>query len=168
MRHPQQEPFANGIHATLGYSLIELAIVLLIIGLVGGTTLSVGKVQMDMAEFQGTKERLEILRDALLLFQKKYGRYPCPALPADGPADASYGQAAAGCDTACPPSGSSSHRPLQPPLLQLSSRLNPSPRAGPAAAVRQPALARRRAEVAPGGAGRKVRLKSLYVWLLIN
>jgi prepilin-type N-terminal cleavage/methylation domain-containing protein len=78
MLSPQIKP-ARGTHSTLsGYSLPELAIVLAIIGLnlVAGMTLSVGKVQINVAEVQGTKERLEIIREALLLFQKKYERYP--------------------------------------------------------------------------------------------
>lgn len=93
-------PFSRCSRSSPGYSLTELDIVLAIIGLISGMTLSIGKVQMDIAEMQGTQERLAIVRDALLLFQKKHGRYPCPALPAEGPADASYGREAAGCDTA--------------------------------------------------------------------
>ena len=93
------------LHAPLhpGLFATELAIVLAIIGLVAGMTLSVGKVQMDVAELQGTKERLETVRAALLLFQKKYERYPCPALPADSSTSATYGQEiSGGCVTACP------------------------------------------------------------------
>ena len=101
MRSPPLTP-AICIHAP-GYSLTELAIVLAVIGLVSGATLSVGKVQMDIAAFQGTQARLETIRGALLLFQKKYERYPCPALPGDTPASATYGrELAGGCAAACP------------------------------------------------------------------
>ena len=103
MCHLQAKPFLQGSPVTPGYSLAELAIVLVIIGLVAGMTLSVGKVQMNVAEWQGTKERLETVREALLLFQKKYERYPCPALPADSSTSTTYGQEiSGGCVTACP------------------------------------------------------------------
>ena len=82
MLSPQLKP-ARDIHATLAYSLTELAIVLTIVGLVAGMTLSVGKLQLEVAEAQSARAGLETIHQALLLFQKKYERYPCPALPAD-------------------------------------------------------------------------------------
>src|SRR4030095_14932734 len=96
-------PLSRCSRSSQGYSLTELAIILAIIGLVSGMTLSVGKVQMDVAELQGTQERLDAVRSALLLFQKKHMRYPCPALPDDTTASATYGvEVAGGCDAACP------------------------------------------------------------------
>jgi prepilin-type N-terminal cleavage/methylation domain-containing protein len=90
-------------HSSQGYSLTELAIVLVIIGLVAGMTLSLGKMQMDIAESEGTRERLQLIHDALSLFQKKNKRYPCPALPAASAADATYGlEVSGGCTSACP------------------------------------------------------------------
>jgi prepilin-type N-terminal cleavage/methylation domain-containing protein len=56
-----------------GFSLMELAIVLSIIALVGGMSMSIGKTMLDVTEINGTRERLETLRAALLLFQKKQG-----------------------------------------------------------------------------------------------
>ena len=96
-------PLSRCSRSSQGYSLTELAMVLAIIGLISGLTLSVGKVQMHVTAIQGTKERLDTIRSALLLFQKKYQRYPCPALPGDNAASATYGVAVAGgCDAACP------------------------------------------------------------------
>jgi alpha-tubulin suppressor-like RCC1 family protein/type II secretory pathway pseudopilin PulG len=90
-------------HSIRGYSLTELAVVLVIIGLVVGLSLSAAKTQLDVAAFKGTQERLNTIRDALQLFQKKYQRYPCPALPTDNSTSATYGQeVTAGCDNACP------------------------------------------------------------------
>jgi hypothetical protein len=85
--------------ASQGYSLTELAIV----GLISAMTLSIGKVQMDSTEFQGTQERLDTIRSALLLFQKKYKRYPCPTSPNVSPTNTAYGEeVTGGCDAACP------------------------------------------------------------------
>ena len=95
-------PLSRCFRSSQGYSLIELGIVLAIIGLVFGLTLSIGKVQMEVAEFQGTKERLSTIRSALLLFQKKHNRYPCPGLPADNSTSATYGTEVAGGCAACP------------------------------------------------------------------
>jgi prepilin-type N-terminal cleavage/methylation domain-containing protein len=98
-------PFSPGARYSQGYSLTELVIVLAIIGLVSGLTVSIGKVQLSVVEIQGTKERLDTVRSALQLFQKKHKRYPCPALPGDSTASASYGlevDAVIGCDAACP------------------------------------------------------------------
>ena len=94
---------ARGTCYTLGYSLAEMAIVLAVIGLISGLSLSVGKTMLGVSAIEGTQERLDVIDSALNLFQLKYKRYPCPALPADPPTSATYGQeVTGGCVTACP------------------------------------------------------------------
>jgi prepilin-type N-terminal cleavage/methylation domain-containing protein len=86
-----------------GYTLTEMAVVLAIVGLVGGLSLAVGKTQMQVGEIRGTQERLENIKQALALFQKKQGRYPCPAVPTDATSAATYGvEASGGCISSCP------------------------------------------------------------------
>ena len=85
-----------------GFSIIELAVVLVIISSVVGVSMSAGITQMRMVKIQGTKNNIALLSKSLELFKTKNGRYPCPALQTDSPADASYGLEATGCDAACP------------------------------------------------------------------
>ena len=99
----QAVPLSRCSHSPHGYSLFELVILLLIIGLIGGLSLSAGKIVLDVSEANDTKERLDTIRAALLLFQKTHERYPCPALPADSSVSATYGvEVAGGCAGTCP------------------------------------------------------------------
>lgn len=90
-----------------GFSLVELSVVLAIIALVVGMSLSAGSMQLDIARFNGTKQKLETVRTALNLFQKKMGRYPCPAEPQLAPSHANYGVEynSGSCTAACPLGG---------------------------------------------------------------
>jgi prepilin-type N-terminal cleavage/methylation domain-containing protein len=48
MHNPPRQSFANGIHATLGYSLIELAVVLAVLSLIAGTMLAVATTKIGL------------------------------------------------------------------------------------------------------------------------
>ncbi len=86
-----------------GYTMTEMAIVMAIISVVVGMSVSAGVTQLQTARIGSTKSTLENVREALLVYEKKQGRYPCPADPTDVPGDATYGVAAASaCDTVCP------------------------------------------------------------------
>jgi len=64
----------------LGFTLVELAIVLIIMALLsGGLMMTVG-TQMENAAHSETQRRLSEARDALLGFTAANGRLPCPAL----------------------------------------------------------------------------------------
>lgn len=76
--------------------------VLVIIGLITGFTLSTGRTQLDIANIQGTQQTLSNVKQALLLFRDKQGRFPCPAPAADASTAATYGVEQTGCDLACP------------------------------------------------------------------
>jgi len=66
-------------HYQRGFSFVELAVVLLAVGMVLGMSLSAGMTQMKMIEVTSTQAKLEKIRDALNAFRDKHGRYPCPA-----------------------------------------------------------------------------------------
>jgi prepilin-type N-terminal cleavage/methylation domain-containing protein len=84
-----------------GFSLVEMAVVLAIVGLlIGGAVATVGAVQQRQ-RFGETSAQLEEIRDALIAFAVVNRRLPCPADPtlADTVAGAGLERAptAAGC-----------------------------------------------------------------------
>ncbi len=85
-----------------GFSLVEMAVILAIVAVIIGVTMSAGKTQIDVANMKTTKDGLANIKQALLLFRDKQGRFPCPALETEGKSSATYGQEQAGCDVACP------------------------------------------------------------------
>ena len=85
------------------YSLIEMAVVLVIIGAVVGTSLSLGATQLKISRISGTQENLYLIRDAMEVFRQKHQRLPCPAPRDVVVTDATYGVEATSCSyTACP------------------------------------------------------------------
>lgn len=73
--------------AEAGLSLLELAIVLLVLGLVLAGGLTPLAAQLEARDRALTAERLEAARDALLGFAGSRGRLPCPDADGDGRAD---------------------------------------------------------------------------------
>ncbi|MBK9237958.1 MAG: prepilin-type N-terminal cleavage/methylation domain-containing protein [Rhodoferax sp.] len=65
-----------------GFTIIEMAIVLLIVGLLLGGGLSVLGVQMEMQRVKGTERLLDEAREALIGFAVVNGRLPRPATSA--------------------------------------------------------------------------------------
>ena len=75
-----------------GFSLIELAIVILIMGLVLGGIAMPLSVQRENARIKQGAEQLAAVQSAIEGFAMVNGRLPCPATPAsDGVADSSGG-----------------------------------------------------------------------------
>lgn len=64
-----------------GYSLIELAIALSIVGLLAGTLLIGLAAQREAADCRAAQRQLDDAGEALLGFAITYGRLPCPARP---------------------------------------------------------------------------------------
>lgn len=64
-----------------GFSLIELAIVLLIVGLLLGGLLGPISTRVEQEERQQTQKQLEDIKEALFGFALTNGRLPCPADP---------------------------------------------------------------------------------------
>lgn len=75
---------------TGGFSLVEMAVVLVIFGLlIGGLVLPLTG-QLDAKRYSETRQELENIKSALIGFAVLYGRLPCPSTVTD-PANANYG-----------------------------------------------------------------------------
>jgi prepilin-type N-terminal cleavage/methylation domain-containing protein len=76
----------------LGFSLIELSIVMLIVGVLIYATLTAGAQQLDIARIIQTKAKLEKIETALALHLKLFGYLPCPAYGTDATASPNFGK----------------------------------------------------------------------------
>ncbi len=83
-------------HPCAGFSLTELAIVLLIAALLVGGMLMPISAQMDLRNSGETRRQLDEIREALLGFAAVNGRLPCPDTDTD-PTAAGYGVEEASC-----------------------------------------------------------------------
>lgn len=68
--------------AQRGFTLVEMAIVLIIVALLSGGMMMSLMAQQDTAAVSETQRRLNEARDALLGYAAANGRLPCPAAPA--------------------------------------------------------------------------------------
>lgn len=83
----------------LGFSLMEMAIVLTIVGLLMAGLLPTLSGQIEVQRRNETTKQLNEIRDALFGYAVINGKLPCPTYTAD-PTDASYGVAPATCTAA--------------------------------------------------------------------
>ena len=74
---------------TSGFTLTELAVVLVIIGLLLGSLMYTLSAQTEQRNFEETRRRLEAARELLLAYSIVNGRLPCPAT-ATSSADESF------------------------------------------------------------------------------
>ncbi|MDO8351098.1 MAG: type II secretion system protein [Gallionella sp.] len=65
-----------------GFTLVEMAIVLALIALILGTSLTVLSAQQDQRRIEETQTRLDEAHEALVGFAISHNRLPCPANPA--------------------------------------------------------------------------------------
>lgn len=81
-------------HTSSGFTLVEMAIVLIIIGIsLGGMLLSL-TTQIDQRNYSQTKQSMEEIKDALLGYAMSHAYLPCPAKSAtDGTEDRGAGGA---------------------------------------------------------------------------
>jgi prepilin-type N-terminal cleavage/methylation domain-containing protein len=79
----------------LGFTLIELAVVLAIIGLIAGGLLTAWTARLVQQRIETTKTNAEAIKSALTLFISRNNRLPCPAIAGLAPGAAGYGQEAA-------------------------------------------------------------------------
>jgi prepilin-type N-terminal cleavage/methylation domain-containing protein len=68
-------------HTKAGFTLLELAIVLAIIGLIMGAGLSFHVQRADVEAYKETVRRIDRVEAALELYVRSYGTLPCPANP---------------------------------------------------------------------------------------
>lgn len=67
------------IASSRGFSLVELAVVVTVVGLVmGGLMVALGPY-LDMRKYEVTQQRLEKIADALANYAQEFYRLPCPA-----------------------------------------------------------------------------------------
>jgi prepilin-type N-terminal cleavage/methylation domain-containing protein len=62
-----------------GFSLLELAIVLVILGTIGGMSLPLLTAHLNRTALQKTRSHQEYILDAIAAFVEKNHRFPCPA-----------------------------------------------------------------------------------------
>jgi prepilin-type N-terminal cleavage/methylation domain-containing protein len=74
-----------------GFTLVELAVVVLVVGLLIGSLLVPLSTQVDQRNIAETQRRLEDARDALLGFAISNGRFPCPASASSNGTEAPIG-----------------------------------------------------------------------------
>lgn len=80
-----------------GFTLIEMAIVLVIIGVMVASGSALYTQYRFQKDWENTQDRIEdVVRD-IEAFYTTYGRYPCPASATAAPGDAEYGIEKANC-----------------------------------------------------------------------
>ena len=62
-----------------GFTLTEIAIVLLVVGLLLGSVLSTVTTQLELRNIRDTQARLTEIKEALIGYAQANGRLPCPA-----------------------------------------------------------------------------------------
>jgi prepilin-type N-terminal cleavage/methylation domain-containing protein len=67
-----------------GFSLVELAIVLLILGILGTSAILMFNAQIEAKLYADTQRTLDQSREAVMGFALKFGRLPCPATALSG------------------------------------------------------------------------------------
>ena len=87
--------------AGAGFTLVELALVIVIIGLAVGSLVPFLTAQQAGARLNTTKMRQETIKSALINFIARNNRLPCPALASATPGQAAYGVESV--DAAIPP-----------------------------------------------------------------
>lgn len=80
-----------------GFTLVEMAVVLIIIGFVIGALLTPLGAQRDLRDYSESKARLEQIRDALYGYAIINGKMPCPTTTTNPADNINYGHADSAC-----------------------------------------------------------------------
>lgn len=85
--------------AQRGFSLVEIAVVLIIVGFALGTGIAIFQSRIEQAQIETTRTRAEAIRTALVAYVARTYRMPCPAAPGIVFGAANYGveMVAGGC-----------------------------------------------------------------------
>jgi len=81
----------TNIKGQIGFTLIEMSIVLVIVSILIGTGLSISLVQMENSRIASTKTKQETIKLSLLNFIARNSRMPCPAIGTLALGTANYG-----------------------------------------------------------------------------
>lgn len=84
-----------------GFTLVELAVVLAIVGFLMASAMFVLSAQMEQRNFEETRRRLEQAREYVLAYAMANGRLPCPATAVSNGAEAIAAAAASGTGGTC-------------------------------------------------------------------
>ncbi|MCB9988441.1 MAG: type II secretion system protein [Rhodospirillales bacterium] len=74
-----------------GFTLLELAIVIIVSGLLLTAAMQVYKSSLSNGDYRLTNDNVELAQEAIEEYYGLKGRYPCPANPALRPGDIGYG-----------------------------------------------------------------------------
>ena len=74
----------RGLRSHAGFTLVELAVVIAILGLVLGTFLAPLRAQIDAARIREAERTLDEIREALVGYAITRGALPCPDIVTDG------------------------------------------------------------------------------------
>jgi type II secretory pathway pseudopilin PulG len=88
-----------------GYSLIEIAIFLLIVGLFIAPNITALQIQYRQQEQLNSWHELKAIHKALRFYAQTHGKMPCPASLTLAKTDPAYGSPAEDCDDGTPPAG---------------------------------------------------------------
>lgn len=87
------------IRRNAGFSLVEMAVVLVIAGLILGTVIGAMNVQVTGQRIKQTQERQQVIKEALINYIRQNSRLPCPADITAGLTGANAGEVPADCAT---------------------------------------------------------------------
>jgi len=73
--------------ASSGFTLIELAVVLVITGLLIAAYLDASRLWLENRRRDATMEHISLIHDAMTHYYARNGAYPCPAVPVALPPD---------------------------------------------------------------------------------
>lgn len=76
-----------------GFSLIEITFVIVIVAVIVSTIIFTTQARLDVARIFTTKERLQIIIDAIDRYIENYGHIPCPAKITEAKTGTDYGWA---------------------------------------------------------------------------
>lgn len=80
-----------------GFTLVEMAVVLVIVGLIIGALLVPLSAQRDLKDYSESRAHLEQIRDALYGYAIINGKLPCPTTTSDPSDKVNYGHGDAAC-----------------------------------------------------------------------
>lgn len=107
-----------------GFTLIELAMIMVIIGLMLGAMTTPLTQQIKASKTKSTQAQLEQIHEALLAFAAINGRLPCPTLPGQNGLELEPSGPAGSMQDCRGPSGSVQHGFIPAVTLQLNGRVN--------------------------------------------